>query len=104
MLLELNNIHPQVNFPCKPMVNNQMLFLDYLVIKEGNNSEEKVYKNQRYPKSFIEKEIRKTLEKMKNTPNNWNKDKTDVIAKLFLPYKRDMERKSNTLLKNMALK
>ena len=44
MLSELNNIHPQVNFTFEPMVNNQMPFLDCLVIREGNNLEVKVYK------------------------------------------------------------
>ena len=28
-----------------------------------------------YPKIFIEKEIKKTLKKMENTPNNTNKEK-----------------------------
>ena len=41
---------------------------------------------------------------MENTPDNSNKEKTEGIAKLFLPYERDMERKSNALLKNIALK
>ena len=44
MLSELNNIHPQENFTFEPMVNNQMPFLDCLVIREGNNLEVKVYK------------------------------------------------------------
>merc|ERR1711947_46824 len=112
-----DNIHPQVNFTFEPMVNNQMPFLDCLIIREGNNLEVKVYtkpthtgqyihytsnvapnikasvistltrraklvctKNDYlaeelqyikktmmlngYPKSFIEKEIKKTLQKM----------------------------------------
>ena len=36
-----------------------------------------------YPKSFIKKEIKKTLKKMENTPNNSNKEKTEGIAKLL---------------------
>ena len=44
MLSELNNIHSQVNFTFEPMVNNQMPFLDCLVIRKGNNLEVKVCK------------------------------------------------------------
>ena len=57
-----------------------------------------------YPKSFIEKEIKKTLKEMENTPNNSNKDTTEGIAKLFLPYERGYGEKSNALLKNMVLR
>ena len=46
MLLELHDDHLQVNFSFEPMLNNQMPFLDCLVIREGNNFEVKVYKNQ----------------------------------------------------------
>ena len=46
MLLELNNIHQQLNFTFEPMVNNQMPFFDCLVIREGKNLEVKVYKKQ----------------------------------------------------------
>jgi hypothetical protein len=112
------------------MVNNQIPFLDCLVIREGNNSEVKVYEKPThmgqyihyasnvapnikasvisaltrraklvctkndylaeelqyimktmmlngYPKSFIEKEIKKISKKMENTPNNSNKEKTE---------------------------
>ena len=41
-----------------------------------------------YPKTFIEKDIKKTLKKMENTTNNSNKDKSEGIVKLFLPYER----------------
>ena len=57
-----------------------------------------------YPKSFIEKEIKKTLQKMENTPNNSNKEKTEGIAKLFLPYERGYGEKIKRIAKNMALK
>ena len=36
MISELHNIHPHRNFTFETMVNNQMLFLDGLVIIEGN--------------------------------------------------------------------
>ena len=41
-----------------------------------------------YPKCFIEKEIKRILKEMENTPDNSNKEKTEGIAKLFLPYER----------------
>ena len=156
MLSELNNIHPQVNFTFEPMVNNQMPFLDCLVIREGNNLEVKVYKKPThtgqyihytsnvapnikasvistltrraklvctkndylaeelqyikktmmlngYPKSFIEKEIKKTLKKMENTPNNSNKEKTEGIAKLFLPYERGYGEKIKRIAKKHGI-
>ena len=53
MLSELNNIHPQVNFTFEPMVNNQMPFLDCLVIREGNNLEVKVYKKPTHTGQYI---------------------------------------------------
>ena len=139
MLSELNNIHPQVNFTFEEMQNNQMPFLDSLVIREGNSLESKVYKKPThtgqyihytsnvapnikasvisaltrraklvctkneylaeeiqyikktmmlngYPKTFVEKEIKKTLKNMESTPHNSSKEKTEGIAKLFLPY------------------
>ena len=39
-----------------------------------------------YPKTFVEKEIKKTLKNMESTPHDSNKEKTEGIAKLFLPY------------------
>ena len=53
MLSELNNIHLQVNFIFEPMVNNQMPFLDCLVIREGNNLEVKVYKKPTLTGQYI---------------------------------------------------
>ena len=41
---------------------------------------------------------------MENTPNNSNKEKTEGIAKLSLPYKRRRREKIKRIAKNMALK
>ena len=46
---------------------------------------------------------RKNIEKVENIMNYSDRDETEVIAKLFLITKRDMERKSNTLSKNISL-
>ena len=54
MLSELNNIHPEVNFNSKPMVNDQMPFLDSLVIRDGNNLEAKVYKKPTHKGQSVE--------------------------------------------------
>ena len=56
-----------------------------------------------YPKSFIEKEIKKTLKKMENTPHNSNKEKTERIAKLFLPQERGYEEKSKRIAKKHGI-
>ena len=56
-----------------------------------------------YPKRFIEKEIKKTLKKMANTPNNSNKHKTERIAKLSLSYEREYEKKSKRIAKKQGL-
>ena len=45
-----------------------------------------------YPKSFIEKEIKKTLKKMENTPNNLNKEKTEGIAKCMVNFLKILKR------------
>ena len=37
------------------------------------------------PKSIL----RKKLKMIENTPDNWDKDRTKAIARLFLPCKRD---------------
>ena len=39
-------------------------------------------------KVSLKKKLKKKLKKMENTPNNSNKEKTEGIAKLFLPYER----------------
>ena len=36
---------------------------------------------------------------MENTPNNLNKDKTEGIAKLFLPYEREYGKKIKDITK-----
>ena len=41
MFSELNNVLPHVNFTFESMINNQMPFLDCLVIREGNKLEAK---------------------------------------------------------------
>ena len=56
-----------------------------------------------YPKSFIEKEIKKTLKKMENTPNNSDKEKTEGIAKLFLPYERGYGEKIKHIAKKHGI-
>ena len=45
------------------------------------------------------KNIEKTLKRTKNTLNNSNKDKTEGIAKLFLPYEREYGEKIKRITK-----
>ena len=56
-----------------------------------------------YPKTFIEKDIKKTLKKMENTLDNSTKEETEGIVKLFLPYEGGYGEKIKTIAKKMAL-
>ena len=56
-----------------------------------------------YPKTFVEKEIKKTLKIMESTPHDSNKEKTEGIAKLFLPYERGYGEKIKRIAKKHGI-
>ena len=53
MLSEINDIHQQVKFTLEPMINNQMPFLNCLVIREDSNLEVKIYKKSKHTGQYI---------------------------------------------------
>ena len=54
-LIELNSLHPCINFKCEKEMNNSLPFLDTLVIKDINHSKPKfkVYRKPTHSNSYI---------------------------------------------------
>ena len=55
------------------------------------------------PKHSLKKKSNKSLKNIESTPHNSNKEKTEGIAKLFLPYEGGYGEKIKRIAKNTAL-